>query len=346
MRSRVLIAPLNWGLGHASRSIPVIQSFLDKDWEVILASDGDSLTLLQKEFPALPFYTLPGYNIRYPYPNSLLNAGFNARNFLSAVRKENDATQAIVLKEKPDLILSDNRYGVRSESVKSIFIGHQVSLRMGNAVLNRIGTFVNQKFIRRFDELWIPDLDGKFRLAGELSKMMSGVVCKYIGPLSRFEKDEQEITYDICAVLSGPEPQRSLLQDKLIRQLSRLDEQSVVILGKFNESKDYQLNESVRVISHATSEKLNELMNQSKCIVARAGYSTIMDLFTLGKKAILIPTPGQTEQWYLAKHLHFHPDFIFQRQQRLNIPKALDLMDKMDSSSRIGVKFDIDNYLF
>ena len=346
MKPRVLVAPLNWGLGHATRCIPVIHSFLEKDWEVILASDGDALALLKKEFPDLPALMLPGYGIRYPFQQVLLNAAFNARNFLAGIREESAFISEWAETEKPDLIISDNRYGVRSDKVKSIYIGHQINLQAGNKALNRLGSYINRKMIRRFDELWIPDQEGKNSLAGDLADEIPGMICKYIGPLSRLEKDDQEIVYDICVVLSGPEPQRSYFQDKLLRQLRQLDEQSVVILGKMDESRDYLVNDMIRVISHATSSQLNELINQSKFIVARAGYSTIMDLVTLDKKAVLIPTPGQPEQSYLARHLQYHPNFIFQKQSRINIPRALDFLAKTNRKGNTGGKFDIEDHLF
>jgi len=343
--SKVIIAPLNWGLGHATRCIPIIRSFIEKDWNVVLASDGDALQLLKEEFPDLPAYEIPGYNISYPYSWIIGNMLSNLRSFSKGTFNEHQEIQKIVEKEAPDLIISDNRYGVRSNSCKSIFVGHQIRLKAGNFLSSVIGSKINQNLISRFDELWIPDYENGQSLAGLLTKPLRSIPVQYLGPLSRFEKRKEAVKYDLCAIISGPQPQRSRFQNILIDQLSKLDENTVIVLGNLDEDKDYMLNETTRVISYLTSEKLNDLINKSKVIISRSGYSTIMDLDKLGKSAILVPTPGQSEQLYLAKHLSGKSRYVMQSQKKINIPLALEKLLKRRRAFKRAIEFDIEEYL-
>jgi uncharacterized protein (TIGR00661 family) len=345
LKAKVIIAPLNWGLGHATRSIPLIRSFIEKDWEVVLASDGDALTLLQAEFPSLRSHELPGYDITYPYRNIVGNLFRNLRSFSNGAYKEFQVIQEIVKEEKPDLILSDNRYGVRSSSCKSIFLGHQITLKAGNPLFSYFASRINQRLISQFDELWVPDYENGMALAGVLSKTKLAIPVQYIGPLSRFEKLDDAIEYDLCAIISGPEPQRSRFQKVLIEQLSVLDENTVIVLGDVHDHSDEMLNETTRVIGHLKSDALNKLVNRSKIIIARSGYSTIMDMDKLGKQAILVPTPGQTEQLYLAHHLANRPQFVMQSQKKINIPHALEKLLQKQKIIQRKSSFDIDDYL-
>jgi uncharacterized protein (TIGR00661 family) len=346
VKAKVIIAPLNWGLGHATRCVPVIRSFLSKGWEVVLASDGDARVLLKEEFPELKNYELPGYQIRYPYRWVVANMFNNLRNFTKGAYNEYAAIQTIVDTEQPDLIISDNRYGVRSKACKSIFISHQVHMKAGNFIFSYLGSRINRRLIRNFDELWIPDHENGQALAGALSRPLNGIPVQYIGPLSRFQKESTGIEYDLCAIISGPEPQRSIFQEILIEQLSRLHENTVIVLGQVGEKKDYMLNETTRVISYLTSDALNDLVNRSKVIIARSGYSTIMDLYTMNKQAILVPTPGQTEQIYLANHLSQNAQFCIQSQKKINIPVALEKLLKKSKAFKHKTAFDIDDYLY
>lgn len=318
---------------------------MQKDWEVVIASDGDALALLSEEFPQLKTYELPGYDIKYPYRYLLGNMFSNLRSFSKGAYREHQVMQEITDKEQPDLIFSDNRYGVRSSECKSIFMGHQLRLKAGNALFSYLGSRINQRLISQFDELWVPDYENGQALAGILSKAKMEIPVQYIGPLSRFENMDVAIEYDLCAIISGPEPQRTSLQEILIDQLSKLDEQTVIVLGKVGDPVDYMLNDTTRIIGYMTSEHLNELINRSKVIIARSGYSTIMDMEKLDKQAILIPTPGQTEQIYLANHLANRSKFICQSQKKINIPVALEkLLKKQKYFKRTGV-FDIEDYL-
>ena len=322
MNRKVLFGILNWGLGHATRSIPLIKAYIEKDFEVFIASDGDALVFLKKEFPDLKFYELPGYNVKYPYKSIFFNILRYLPNIFNAIIKENKEIEKIVENIKPDLIISDNRYGVRNKKVKSIIITHQINLRLANKFLTKTGTIFNERLIRLFDELWIPDLENNL-LAGELSIVPDSFNYRYLGALSRFEHAEIEKKYNIAVVLSGPEPQRTYFEKKILRQFEKVNLKSIIVLGKMDEEKEWNLNDNVKVKSHALSGDLNDIINQSELIISRSGYSTVMDLFVLNKKAIFVPTPGQSEQEYLAEYLMQKKMFYSMEQELFDIDVAL-----------------------
>ncbi len=318
---RILITPLNWGLGHATRCIPIIDALLSAGQEVILASDGRALSLLKKEYPNLKIFELPGYEIRYEGSGMIWNIAKQLPKISRAILKERKAVKKIVEKEKIDVIISDNRYGCRNKQCKNIFITHQVNIAIPNRSLEIITNKINHHLINLFDECWIPDFEGENSLAGKLSN--NNKDHQFIGPLSRFNRKELKKEYDLIAVLSGPEPQRSILETKLIEQLKALDFKSLIVQGKTEKLESFEISDQLKTVSYLTSEDLNEAILKSEIIIARSGYSTIMDLVALGKKAILIPTPGQTEQEYLAERLMDQQLFYHQSQNTFDLKNAL-----------------------
>lgn len=320
----ILVTPLNWGLGHASRCIPIIDSLLAQGHQVSIASDGRALALLQKEYPNLNSYKLPGYNVRYDKTGMIWTIAKQLPKISAAVFKEKKVIQKIVKSANIDIIISDNRYGCRSKFCKNIFITHQINIAIPNRRLEIITNKINHHFINLFDQVWIPDFAGNNNLAGKLSKNNQGY--NYLGPLSRFKRKKVNKAYDLIAVLSGPEPQRSILESKIIAQLGQLNLTALIVQGKTEQQETFVINAHIKVVSFLTSKALNEVILQSDIVIARSGYSTIMDLVALGKKAILIPTPGQTEQEYLAQRLLEQGRFYFQTQEQLNIKEALQLV--------------------
>ncbi len=286
----------------------------------MLASDGRALGLLKKEYPHLASIELPGYNVHYKGNGMIWNIGKQLPKISRAIFSERRAIKKIVQEKQIDIIISDNRYGCRNKNCKNIFMTHQVNIAIPNRRLEIITNKINQQFINRFDECWIPDFKGEKSLAGKLSISKKH---HYIGPLSRFKKRVHPKEYDLIAVLSGPEPQRSILEEKIIAQLKPLNLKALIVQGKTEAYSETILSDSVKMISFLTSEKLNEAILKSNLVLARSGYSTIMDLVALQKKAILIPTPGQTEQEYLAERLHKQGLFYYQEQSNLNLDNAL-----------------------
>jgi len=302
-KKKILVAPLNWGLGHATRCIPIINALIDNNFEPVIASDGNALMLLQKEFPQLISYQLPSYNIKFSKGNRLKYKLFlNIPRFLITARKERDLTAEIVAKEKVSGIISDNRFGVRSVKIPSVYITHQLNVISGNTTA--ITSRFHQRIISKFDECWVPDQINKPRLSGDLSNVKKdSLKIKFIGTISRFKKIQGTQKYDLLVVLSGPEPQRSILEKKLLVQLKEYDKKVLLVRGVISNDQAPYINEKVEVVNYMLAEQLQLAFSESEVILSRSGYSTIMDLAKLEKKAFFIPTPGQFEQEYLANRM-------------------------------------------
>ena len=306
---QVLISPLDWGLGHATRCIPIIKRLSTHGLTVILAGSGPQLTLLRNEFPALEMVEIPGYGIRYSSEKGGLVRGliFQIPRILRQIRRENAWLKNYCRNRKIDAIISDNRYGFYHKEIFSVFITHQLFIQtgMGNRV-NRILMRLNYFFIQRFSECWVPDFQDTSSLAGLLSHPphLPGIAVKYIGILSRFHPDRKEVSNPLLILISGPEPQRTELENKIFEGLSIYKGRAVVVRGLpgMKEKKTIS-NAGIVIYNHLPSEALNEWMNCSAIVISRSGYSSIMDLARLRRKALLIPTPGQPEQEYLAKEL-------------------------------------------
>jgi len=315
--SKVLVAPLNWGLGHATRSIPIIQSLLDNHCIVSIASDNDALALLRMEFPGLNYFNLPGYDIRYSYKSMAANMLFQLPKILGAFKKEKKEIDRLQKNQDWDCIISDGRYGVRGEKAQNIFISHQLQIQSWNPIAASIATLINKKLINKFDELWIPD-EEKQLLSGNLSNANGIHKHRFIGVLSRMRPLRIPIKYDIAIVLSGPEPSRTYLEKKLISILEGVDKKIAFVRGVDDSNLASNFNDNMDVFGRLGSEQLNQIISASNLMISRAGYSSIMDLFALHKKAILIPTPGQTEQEYLAQYLDKNPLFTFLDEKEIS----------------------------
>lgn len=326
MGKKVLVAPLNWGLGHATRCVPIIRLLLERGHTVFIGSDGDSLLLLKKEFPALTFFELPSYSIQYSrnIPAWLFTLWRTPR-FLKSIKREHAAIKKLVTENSIELIIADNRYGCRSKKIQSVFMSHQLNLMMPSGMkwMGAIINFFHRLLIKKFNAIWVPDAENHV-LSGELSK--SNLNAEFVGVLSRFKKSEgvQQVN-KLAIVLSGPEPQRTLLEKNLLPQVITLNLPTVFVRGLLNEKMGESEIDQVKIINYLTSDTLQKVLSQSDIIVARSGYSTIMDLAVLKKKAILVPTPGQPEQEYLANKFMKDKVAYATDQEVLDIADALEL---------------------
>jgi uncharacterized protein (TIGR00661 family) len=342
----VLVAPLDWGLGHATRCVPVIRELLKRKCNVSIAGSGDSLELLRKEFPFLKFFELIGYNPVYPLTRSgmVWKMASQLPKFFLTIRKEHEQIEQIVIDNSIDLIISDNRYGCWSANRTSIFITHQSSILMPKrfGLLAPLVRRFNRKFMSRFEQCWVPDFSGGNNLTGQLNsyarKRMN--IFKFIGPLSRFEasKRKRDKLYDVTVILSGPEPQRTLLE-KIIRvQLEATDLHYCIVRGVLNPASR---SIAPNIYDNLTSARLQEVIESSDVIIARSGYSTVMDMAALRRKVIFIPTPGQTEQEYLAKTLYEKRIAFYAEQKKFDLQHALN-----ESRNFTGFKqFNLDTQL-
>ncbi len=326
---KILVAPLDWGLGHATRCIPLIRSLLRQNAGVVLAGDGVIRTLLETEFPQLPFAELKGYGVSYSKNRWTLPFTIASQipKIISAIQYENERLADIVKEHGIEGIISDNRYGLYHESVPSVIMTHQLLVKTGfgktaDSYLQKL----HYEYISNFSACWIPDQEQAPGLAGELSHPtnMPAVPVQYLGPLSRMQEGPQKEDH-LLIILSGPEPQRTLLENILLEQLESYKEQVVLVRGLPGGQEKINAPSHVRVYDHLPAASLNQLMNEASFIISRCGYSTVMDLAAIGKKSILIPTPGQTEQEYLGRHLMQQHFALSIDQNKFRLKGALDL---------------------
>tara|TARA_R110002049_G_scaffold37208_1_gene117461 strand:+ start:26939 stop:27994 length:1056 start_codon:yes stop_codon:yes gene_type:complete len=336
MKKRILVAPLNWGLGHATRCIPIIKALTKNGFEPVIASDGVALTLLQKEFPMLSYIELPAYNVTYAknakhFKLKLLK---DSPKLLKAIHSEKKITKLIVETHNIQGIISDNRLGVHSKKVPSVFITHQLNVLSGNTTW--LSTKMHQKIIKKFDACWVPDVKDEPNLSGKLGHPDTfETPTDYIGPLSRFEPKPLKTKHGLMVLLSGPEPQRTLLEEKLLTELKDYPKKVVFVKGFMEKEQTIQIMGNLSIYNFMTSELLEKTINESELVISRSGYTTVMDLAKLNKKAFFIPTPGQYEQEYLAKRLTelgFAPscnqeDFTINMIEKTNTFKGLKAFD-------------------
>ncbi|OYX86562.1 MAG: glycosyltransferase [Flavobacteriales bacterium 32-34-25] len=300
----ILVAPLNWGLGHATRCIPIIKALQENNHIPIIASDGIALDLLKKEFPYLKFLELPSYQIEYAKNGKYFKWKLlkNCPKMIEAILEEKRLVKKWIKKHDIDGIISDNRLGVFSKKVPSVFITHQLNVMTGNTTW--ITSLLHQNIIKKYTECWVPDTIGTPNLAGELSHLKNPELnIKYIGPLSRMQLKKVEKKYDLMIILSGPEPQRGLLEEKLKQEIRLYNGNVLFIKGIIEKEQKKEQIDGVTFYNFMHSRQLEQALNESEIILCRSGYTSIMDLSKLNKKAFFIPTPGQYEQEYLAKKL-------------------------------------------
>lgn len=337
-KNKIIIAPLNWGIGHATRCIPIINELLKKGFEPIICSDGDALTYLINEFPLLKSYELPSYNIKYTKNSLFLKVSlfFQAIHIKKIVRKEHQIIHEIIENEGVIGVISDNRFGVYNINIPSVYITHQIN------VLSGITTFftskIHQNIMKKFDEIWVPDtelakLSGKLSILNNFTKPI-----KFIGVLSRFQQQspKTKTVFDILVLLSGTEPQRTILEKKLIFEFKNKSEKVLFVRGLISSKTTIKNTTNIQFINFLTQTELSDTIKKSELIIARSGYSTIMDLAVLQKKCFFIPTPNQSEQEYLAKNLSKLKIAPFSKQSDFTFEKLSIVNNYSGFNSKIG----------
>lgn len=335
---RILVAPLDWGLGHATRCIPIIRELSRQNCEVWLAAEGTQETLLKQEFPQLSCLSLKGYRIKYGRSSTgmALNIFGQTRKIFQAIKQENIWLKEMMKKYNFDAVISDNRYGLYHNKIPCIFITHQLYIKspLGKWA-ERLLQKKNYNYINRFTECWVPDEEGENNLAGELShpEKKPAISLRYIGPLSRFEisndtphshpVDGTEDKDHLFVILSGPEPQRSILENKIIKDIAHYAGTATIVRGLPGTATIIPSGNTIKFYNHLTAEELNKEMIRAVYIISRSGYSTVMDVVKLQKKSIFIPTPGQTEQEYLAKYLQKKNIAVSISQNSFSLSSAL-----------------------
>ncbi|MBC7642202.1 MAG: glycosyltransferase [Flavobacterium sp.] len=326
MLKNILVAPLNWGLGHSTRCIPIINELILNSFNPILASDGVALEMLRKEFPDLHILELPSYQIEYAkngkdFKWKMLK---NSPKMINAILNEKKIVKKWIKQYNLSGIISDNRLGVRNKKIPSVFITHQLNVLTGNTTW--ITSKLHQNIISKFNECWVPDYKEKPNLTGKLGHLKDiDLNLKYIGPLSRFEVKELPLKYDLMVLLSGPEPQRTMLEENLKAEVLKFDGKVIFIKGLIAKDQIKSQLKNVTLYNFMNSNELETAINESQIVLCRSGYTTIMDLAKVGKKAFFIPTPGQYEQEYLAKRFKQHGLFPFNNQDDFKIENLLEI---------------------
>ena len=295
----------------------MIKSLISRGHTIVTCGDQKSKIIYQKEFPNILHIIIDGYKPTYSKHNK---QGWSIvkqiPKFIKRIYKEQKDAERISEEQNIDIIISDNRFGFRSKKTINIFLTHQLKIK-GPENLMQLANRINQRFIKKFDVCWVPDFENSL-LSGDLS------ICKIkttkIGPLSRFEygyTKKTKFKYKYLAILSGPEPQRSLFEKEITHAFKKIKDPCVIITGEIEKSKEK--NKNIDVYSHLEIKKFKEIVDQSEFIICRSGYSSVMDLYFLQKKVMFIPTPGQTEQEYLAKLHKKKSNIYFQKQGEINI---------------------------
>ncbi|MGC4234096.1 MAG: glycosyltransferase [Niabella sp.] len=305
---KILVAPLDWGLGHTTRCIPIINKLLKKGAEVLLAGNEVQKKILGAEFPQCVFLPLNGYNVKYAGSGGdfMIKMMCQLPRILSVIKVENAWLKQVIARHSIDGVISDNRFGLYHAGAPCVFMTHQLQVKTGmGKAADILARNINYRQIKKFSACWVPDFEGTINLGGELSHpaIMPVTRCRYIGPLSRIDyTDSQGPQKHILFILSGPEPQRTIFENRIFEQLEYSKAPVVIVRGLPLDIKPPVIKNAI-VYNHLPKNELQQLMQEAEYIVCRSGYSSVMDINTMKAKAILIPTPGQTEQEYLAAHL-------------------------------------------
>jgi len=312
---KIIIAPLNWGLGHATRCVPIIKELQKSNFTPVIASDGTALQFLIKEFPSLEFFELPSYKISYGR-NLKWSLIRKIPTIVRAVHKERLLIREYI-HQNPNVvgIISDNRFGCYYTKIPSVYITHQLNVLSG--FLTPVTSFFHRRVIRKYNECWIPDEENSV-YSGKLSRSSKNLNQKYIGVLSRFKKQELPQDIDVLILLSGPEPNRTQLEIKLTSIFKTSSKKVYLIQGVVEKIQKTTKENQLTIVNFMLTKQLEHTLNLSKMVICRAGYSSVLDLVSLRKKALLIPTKFQNEQEYLAEYLQQKGYFSFVKERKVN----------------------------
>lgn len=319
---------LDWGLGHATRSIPIVHAYLQQGCQVLLGGAGRAGELLQLEFPQLQYVDLPAYRPSYPEDGNMVMAMANQSfHFMQVIKDERRLLDRLITEHKIDLVVSDNRFGLSSTRVPCYMVCHQIFLMMPGWMswMEPLVNVMNRNYLDDYTAVWVPDHAGEPNLSGRLSRLYDlPKTFRFMGPVSRFKKSEvAPQTGHVLILLSGPEPQRSLLEAKLLKQCEGLPYQFTLVQGITEMQQSSQPLPNLQQVSYLTANALQTALDEAEMVICRSGYTSLMDLVTVQRKALLIPTPGQTEQEYLAKHLASSGWFQCVEQDELNLAHNL-----------------------
>ena len=351
---KIIYAVCSWGLGHATRSLPVIRKLIEEGHEITIISHDRSLELLKSELGTQTKYI----DIEdYPMLISENRRQFMAKSviywplFIQKMEKGLQKVTKIIQKDKYDKIISDARYDIYSRKIPSFFISHQI--RIMNPL--RINIFekgsetFNTFFFKRFCGVIVPDFKDENNLSGELShnlKKIDEEKIHYVGVLSDFKKQQKKKDIDYLISISGPEPQRTRFEEKILPQIKDLPGKKIITLGKTEKIDKLKNIQDTEAYTFLPKNKREELLNRSKMVISRSGYSTILDLAVIGTKALMTPTPGQIEQEYLAEYHNKKNNFYSVDQDKINLIEDIEKAKKTTGIKReCNVKKSVENII-
>lgn len=341
---KVLVAPLDWGLGHATRCAPVVREFLEKGCDVEIAVTKGNAAILREMFPDVRQRLAPSYNIVYPKHG--YNMAFwllkNSAHLNAVMRAEHHYAEEMVERHGYDILVSDNRFAFRSRKAKSVYMTHQCRIAFPKMLrmFEAFGAAWHASVMSRFDEVWVPDVPEFPGYAGKLSHVDS---CprplKFVGPLSRFSMLSDLVPaspqsaakdLDVVAVVSGVEPARSRFESRLRSVLSQIPGKHVVILGKPASSQKTWTEGNVTFYNHLPTREFAEVISRAGWVISRGGYSTVMDMALLGARCIFVPTPGQYEQVVLAADLSAAGYAVSMEEDALTVDSLKGALQRTD----------------
>ncbi len=297
----ILLSPLNWGMGHVARCVPLIHQLIQQENRIIIACNESQKQIFLSYFPLLDYENHEGYPFKF---NGKGNFGkdlfLNFFKLTKRLKLEKKEVEKLVTKYKIDVILSDHRYGFISQKCTSIFITHQLNLPVLRH--SKLVDHIHKKLINPFDFIWILDTpESKF--AGKLSRNKIFENIEYIGPYSRFSLyDQQEKTIPLVVIISGPEPYSKQFFKQQFEIANKKKDKTIFIVPSHYPTKSQF--EQIEIIPSSDWKLTDNIILKAKKIVSRSGYSTIMDLNVLETESELFATKGQKEQEYLiAKNL-------------------------------------------
>jgi uncharacterized protein (TIGR00661 family) len=310
-KAKICISPIDWGLGHATRCIPLIQALEKLNYQIYIATEGYHEAILREALPNAHFLLLRGYRIKYAKIGALLPLAifFQIPQIIYSIYYEYRWLQKKQKEFQFDIIISDNRFGFYHKNVPSVFITHQLNFQMPYAWATPGFQKIQYAWFKRFSACWIPDMEGENNLSGILAntKLKPTIPIWYMGCLSRLKQYEpkdiathqEPITF--LGIVSGPEPQRTLLENLLWSKGNQLQLKFTVVAGTPKVKEAFEQNNNATKYPHLSGADLVKEINRAEYIICRGGYTTLMELIPFEKKLILIPTPGQTEQILLGK---------------------------------------------
>lgn len=329
-KPHVVIALLDWGLGHTTRSIPIIRYLIENNCNVLVACNSKQRKLLEAELPPIPYEELEGYKLRYGKSkwSTIFFIIAQIPKILMKINRENKWLHGLAKRKPLGLVISDNRYGFRLNNTPSVFITHQLAIKTGlSKWLDKAILFFNYKYIEQFSRCWVPDYASEPCLAGMLShpERLPNTAVDYIGGLSRMRQQTcTDKSIDVLVLLSGPEPQRSILEKKILLEAAHIKKSFVVLRGLPDIDSTPPVSSNVKILNHLASQQLQDLLCRAFVVISRSGYSSLMDYMKLDVRSILIPTPGQAEQEYLAEYYQQQGWAMFVKQEEFELNVALE----------------------